>query len=76
MKATLEEMATACDRHADRTITSLHAAEQFHPQYPRDEPAHREASVLQSAAELLRILGTYEDESRKFVGGLIERHKR
>lgn len=73
-KATLQEMAEAIDDEAIGTFASVKASEQFNPGWPPNKTLYRKVFVLERAAELLRILGTYEDDSRKFVAGLLARH--
>lgn len=88
-KVTLEQMAAAAQERADWHASSAErsaddaakAAEQgnieahrHHLEWQRQE--ERDAAVFDAMAKLLRILGTFEDRSRKFVAGLIEEHGR
>ena len=72
-KATLEQMADACQDCADREAASIKFHEGLHPTMPPDQKAYRTILELESAAHVLRAMGTYPDESRKFVAGLLKR---
>lgn len=67
-------MAEACEVQAGEIHGFLkHYEEQF-PNMPPDQARYRQLLVFRSAAHLLRTMGTYEDESRKFVAGLLKKH--
>ncbi|MDR3473360.1 MAG: hypothetical protein P4M09_17000 [Devosia sp.] len=68
-------MAEACQDEADRTRWTLNSHYQRNPDSPPWPKAEREIQVWEAAAQLLRVLGTYPDESRTFVAGLLKRHK-
>lgn len=73
-KATLEEMAEACQDEADSARWKL---KNYYAQNPNSPPwpsLERDVLVWNSAAQILRTMGTYEDESRRFVAGLLKRH--
>lgn len=74
-KPTLEEMADACQLEADRVHGFLKHYEEYFPTMRPDQVRYRQMEVWESAAQLLRILGTYSDDSRVFVAGLLKRHQ-
>jgi hypothetical protein len=74
-KPTLEEMAEACDDEASRLRGMLKHIYEFYPDAPPRPEREHEIAVFDAAAHLMRVLGTYEDESRKFIAGLIKRHR-
>ena len=73
-KATLEEMADIVQDCADREFASIKFHEGLHPNMPPDQKAYRNILALESAAHVLRAMGTYPDDSRVFVAGLLKRH--
>ena len=75
-KATLEEMATACQDEAENLFVALRMSEKQFPDLPPNTTIYRRIFVFESAANLLRIMGTFPDQSRPFVGKLIEEHGR
>lgn len=75
-KATLEEMADACQDEADRITLSLEEHTRRYPHHPPDNAGYRKAHVLNSAALIFRVMGTFEDRSRKFITDLMAEHRR
>lgn len=75
-KITLAEMAAAAQERADYHEASAHhfATEFVDP--VRHAEHRQQAAIFHAMAKLLRILGTFEEKSRKFVAGLIEEHGR
>ena len=75
-KATLVEMAEAIQEEAEHLHGILRHHQKEFPDQPADPLRSRKKLVLDSAAHVLRIMATYEDQSRRFVAGLIEEHGR
>lgn len=75
-KASLAEMAAIVDEMAEHERGILAHYLKFMPDAPPDMPRLRRAFVLESCANVLRIMATFEDKSRKFIGGLIAEHSR
>lgn len=73
-KASLEEMATAVQDEADRYWVTGSFYRKHFPDLPPDERIDRKLFVLERAAELLRLMGTFEDQSRMFIVGLKKEH--
>lgn len=74
-KATLEEMAQACQGAADGEYASIKRYERMFPERPPLTANYAKYQAFEAAAQLIRVLGTYEDDSRKFVSGLVTRHR-
>lgn len=73
-KATLAEMAAAVQALADMEGSSLRQYTSLSPEVGVQAQRESALALLEPAAHVLRILGTYPDESRAFVVGLLKRH--
>lgn len=74
-KATLEEMAEACQFQADLRYGQLAIRATYYPDRAPDELVRHDAFVFERAADVLRHMAMEPDESRKFIVGLMERHR-
>jgi len=74
-KPTLEDMAEACEDQASYQRGILKHYYEFYPDAPPQPGREHDVAALEAAAQLMRVMGTYPDESRKFVAGLLRKHR-
>lgn len=72
----LERMAeVAAEEASHHRASASHYREQY-IDAPMHEHHRQRAEDLEGLAKLARIMGTFEDKSRKFVASLLEEHGR
>lgn len=62
------DQARSAQLHAEVTA-------ELHPKWDGLPAVHRRAFVLNSAAQLLALLATFEPETRQFASSLAQRHR-
>lgn len=73
-KATLEEMADACQDAADSEYSSIKVYEKMNPKAAPQEKAYARQRAFEAAAQLIRIGSVDENAFRAFLAGLLKRH--